>query len=141
MSGEFENITQGHTESKEGTLSAIDQAGVVDLEVVIPAYNESERLERTLARIREYYESQPYSWRCTIISDGSKDNTFEIATQFAEHDSRFQALEYAKNPTSRPSLLSITTSVVVGSRSSRSAPRGQTAHTTSAAALQVVLES
>jgi dolichyl-phosphate beta-glucosyltransferase len=97
VSGEFEKMTQGHPGSKGGTLSTNDRAGVVDLEVVIPAYNESERLERTLARIREYYESQPYSWRCTIISDGSKDNTFEIATQFAEHDSRFQALEYAKN--------------------------------------------
>lgn len=69
----------------------------VDLEVVIPAYNESERLERTLLRIQEYYSEQNYTWRCTVISDGSKDKTHQIGLDFASRDSRFRSVEYAKN--------------------------------------------
>ena len=69
----------------------------VDLEVVIPAYNESERLERTLLRIQEYYSEQNYTWRCTVISDGSKDNTYQIGNDFSKQDHRFRCIEYPKN--------------------------------------------
>jgi dolichyl-phosphate beta-glucosyltransferase len=69
----------------------------VDLEVVIPAYNEQDRIGRTLARIREYYDEQAYSWRCTVVSDGSSDNTVSLATEFANQDERFRVLAYEKN--------------------------------------------
>jgi dolichyl-phosphate beta-glucosyltransferase len=70
---------------------------VVDLEVVIPAYNEAQRIGRTLERIREYYSEQDYTWRCTVVSDGSSDDTVKIAEEFAKKDARFGVLSYAKN--------------------------------------------
>lgn len=70
---------------------------IVDLEVVIPAYNESERLEKTLQRIQEYYSEQSYTWRCTVISDGSKDNTAQIGADFSTKDSRFRCHQYTQN--------------------------------------------
>ncbi|MBI1335313.1 MAG: glycosyltransferase family 2 protein [Armatimonadetes bacterium] len=69
----------------------------VDLEVVIPAYNEAERIGRTLERIREYYSEQSYSWRCTVVSDGSKDDTAKIVNEFCAQNPQFQFLDYAQN--------------------------------------------
>ncbi len=69
----------------------------VDLEVVIPAYNEEVRLVRTLERIHEYYSEQTYTWRCTVVSDGSKDRTGEIVTEFAKTHPNFALNEYKVN--------------------------------------------
>jgi dolichyl-phosphate beta-glucosyltransferase len=69
----------------------------VDLEVVIPAYNEEDRIGRTLARIKEYYSEQPYTWRCTVVNDGCKDKTAELVTKFAEGNPEFRLVEYGEN--------------------------------------------
>lgn len=69
----------------------------VDLEVVIPAYNEADRIGRTLQRIKEYYATQNYSWRCTIVSDGSKDNTGEVVSKFCSENPEFQLVAYEQN--------------------------------------------
>jgi dolichyl-phosphate beta-glucosyltransferase len=69
----------------------------VDLEVVIPAYNEQDRIGRTLARIQEYYNEQSYTWRCTVVSDGSSDQTVAVADEFSATDARFRTLSYTKN--------------------------------------------
>ncbi len=70
---------------------------IVDLEVVIPAFNEQDRISRTLARVKEYYDTQNYSWRCTIVSDGSTDNTNEIVTDFCLAHPEFHLEAYAQN--------------------------------------------
>ncbi len=69
----------------------------VDLEVIIPAYDEEARIKRTLDRIREYYSEQSYSWRITVVSDGSKDRTAEIVNEFSAKDDRFRLLDYKPN--------------------------------------------
>lgn len=69
----------------------------VDLEVVIPAYNEEDRIGRTLARIKEYYSEQSYTWRCTVVNDGSKDKTAELVSHFAEANPEFRLVEYGEN--------------------------------------------
>ena len=69
----------------------------VDLEVIIPAYDEEARIKRTLDRIREYYSEQSYTWRITVVSDGSKDRTGAIVSEFAASDERFRLLEYKPN--------------------------------------------
>jgi len=69
----------------------------IDLEVVIPAYNEAERIGRTLERIKEYYSEQSYSWRCMIVSDGSKDKTNEVVSHFCANNPEFQLVAYEQN--------------------------------------------
>jgi dolichyl-phosphate beta-glucosyltransferase len=69
----------------------------VDLEVVIPAYNEQDRIGRTLERINEYYGEQSYTWRCTVVSDGSTDKTNEIVNAFSASHPSFQLEAYTKN--------------------------------------------
>ncbi len=69
----------------------------VDLEVVIPAYNEQDRIGRTLDRVCEYYGGQSYTWRCTIVSDGSTDNTESIVAAFCKDHPEFHLEHYTQN--------------------------------------------
>ncbi len=67
------------------------------LSVVVPAYNEEERLPRSLARLHEYYEAQDYGYDVTVVSDGSTDRTNEIVREFAAAHPKFRLLEYGPN--------------------------------------------
>jgi dolichyl-phosphate beta-glucosyltransferase len=67
------------------------------LAVVIPAYNEEPRIERSLERVREYLSGQGYSWSVLVVSDGSTDATPDIAARFASNDPRFAVNAYTPN--------------------------------------------
>jgi dolichyl-phosphate beta-glucosyltransferase len=67
------------------------------LSVVVPAYNEEERLPRTLARLDEYYRAQPYAWDVTVISDGSSDETERIVEEFARSHAGFRLVASRPN--------------------------------------------
>ncbi len=67
------------------------------LSVVVPAYNEEDRLPRSLLRLHEYYEAQDYTYEVTVVSDGSTDRTSEIVRDFAAQHPRFGLLEYRSN--------------------------------------------
>ena len=67
------------------------------LSVVVPAYNEEERLPRTLARLHEYYSEQDYPFDVTVVSDGSKDKTGDIVREFAKEHPAFRLKEYQPN--------------------------------------------
>jgi len=67
------------------------------LSIVVPAYNEEERLPRTLARLAEYYDEQPYDYDVAVVSDGSKDRTAEIVNDFAREHPKFKLIEYHPN--------------------------------------------
>jgi glycosyltransferase involved in cell wall biosynthesis len=53
------------------------------LSIVIPAYNEENRLPRTLEQVFHFLEEQPFSSEIIVVENGSNDQTFEIAQQFA----------------------------------------------------------
>jgi len=65
--------------------------------VVVPAYNEQERLPRTLLRLHEYYESQEYPYDVAIVSDGSKDGTAQLVKDFVLTHPKFRLIEYTPN--------------------------------------------
>jgi dolichyl-phosphate beta-glucosyltransferase len=67
------------------------------LSVVVPAYNEEERLPRTLARLHEYYEAQDYSYEVLVVNDGSRDGTGKVVNDFAKSHPRFRLIEYGAN--------------------------------------------
>jgi len=50
----------------------------VRLSVIIPAYNEEDRIEKTLREIDAYLSTQPYSHEIIVVNDGSRDHTAEV---------------------------------------------------------------
>lgn len=60
-----------------GISTTTSRGDVPDLSIVIPAYNEARRLPRTLERLTEYLQTQPYQWDITVVSNGSTDGTEE----------------------------------------------------------------
>lgn len=53
-----------------------------DLTVIVPAYNEQERLPATLVGLRDYFDAWGIDYRVMVIDNASTDRTCEIAAQF-----------------------------------------------------------
>src|SRR5688500_3286726 len=53
------------------------------LSIVIPAYNEENRIVRTLTETFDYLERQNYSSEVIVVNDGSTDHTVDEVHKFA----------------------------------------------------------
>ncbi len=53
------------------------------LSLIIPAYNEEQRLPRTLTQIQAFLRQQPYDSEVLVIENGSSDRTAAVAEDFA----------------------------------------------------------
>ena len=68
------------------------------LSVVIPAYNETRRLEQPLRTISDHLASGPYSAELVLVDDGSQDGTFELIRDLAgELKVPVRAFRYERN--------------------------------------------
>lgn len=47
----------------------------VDLSIIVPAYNEEQRLRPTLDRLHAFLSSQPLRYEIVVVDDGSRDGT------------------------------------------------------------------
>lgn len=54
----------------------------IQVSVVIPAYNESANIERSLSAILYYLNHKNYDFEVIVVNDGSKDDTLELAKKF-----------------------------------------------------------
>lgn len=57
-------------------------AGKPSLSVVIPTYNEAQRIETTIETVLSYLAEQPYRSELLIVNDGSTDDTSAIARRW-----------------------------------------------------------
>ena len=48
---------------------------LIDLSIVVPAYNEEHRLPPTLERLHQFLEQQPLRYEIVVVDDGSRDDT------------------------------------------------------------------
>ena len=53
--------------------------------IVIPAYNESQRLGPTLDKILAFVAAQQWETEILVVNDGSKDNTAEIVNAYSKN--------------------------------------------------------
>ena len=65
------------------TASVTRARPAADLEVAIPAYNERNRLPRTLERTVDFLAGQPWSSRVVVVDNGSSDETVATARAVA----------------------------------------------------------
>ena len=68
------------------------------LSIVIPAYNESARIEATLERVMSCVEAQGWDAEVLVVDDGSKDDTAEIIHHWM---ARYPRLHLIQNPGNR----------------------------------------
>lgn len=60
--------------------------------MIIPAHNEEHRLPATLEQAYQFLQIQSYSYEVLIVENGSQDNTFRIAQDFAAQHPSFRVL-------------------------------------------------
>ena len=67
--------------------------------IVIPAYNEAEIIANNLEIICQYMETleDKYDWEMIVVNDGSKDDTGEIAEEFASNRKNVYILHHMIN--------------------------------------------
>jgi glycosyltransferase involved in cell wall biosynthesis len=71
-----------------------------ELSIIIPAYNEEERLGRALARIRDYFANHavgPGGIEILVVDDGSTDGTAKIAQDWARQMSSLRLVSNGEN--------------------------------------------
>ena len=69
-----------------------DETATPRLSVVVPSFNEEQRLPRTIEAIERYLEAKHISYELILVDDGSSDGTRTIMDRAAER-SRFVRLE------------------------------------------------
>ncbi len=67
------------------------------LSIVIPAFNEQYRLPGTLERIAEYLSDEDYTYEIIVVTDGSTDDTANLARGFVSRVADLKVLEFANN--------------------------------------------
>ena len=63
--------------------------------IIIPAYNESARLGKTLDRVLDYVTSQGWNAEIIVVNDGSRDSTPDLVRNYAQ---RYSGLKLLNNP-------------------------------------------
>jgi dolichyl-phosphate beta-glucosyltransferase len=79
------------------TPSATDRGTPPKLSVIIPAYNEEQRLPATLDRIAAYLETQPWLYEIVVADDGSSDGTCGVVEAAIARNPSIRLVRYTPN--------------------------------------------
>src|SRR4030095_495428 len=63
------------------------------LSIVVPAYNEAQRLPPTLVKMGEFFRKFTRTFEVLVVVEESTDDTLEIARAFAREQANFQAID------------------------------------------------
>lgn len=63
------------------------------LSVIIPAYNEEERIGKTLEAIYSHLREKPYEWEILVVDNGSTDGTRKLVEEYAERIPSLRLIE------------------------------------------------
>jgi len=86
--------------------------GRLDVEVVVPVFNEERVLADSVARLHNFLSAElPYSWRIVVADNASTDATAEVARALAPRGPRRQLhpplrpVDWVKDPDSRVDIV------------------------------------
>jgi dolichyl-phosphate beta-glucosyltransferase len=74
-----------------------DETAPPRLSIVVPAYNEEQRLPRTIEAIEHYMEARQIPYELILVDDGSVDATRMIMDRAAERNSRVRVEALPRN--------------------------------------------
>ena len=115
MHGKFPGVSSDAEEPKEGPTAKSDfedSAGatrtddllrdlgeeeLVEVSVVIPAYNEEDRLPKTLVSVLEFLSGNYEKFEIIVVSDGSTDDTVKVVSQFSSLAAQIRVISYENN--------------------------------------------
>jgi dolichyl-phosphate beta-glucosyltransferase len=63
------------------------------LSIIIPAYNEANRLPKTFDKVFNYLDSQSYTYEILLVENGSSDDTLRIAKMYAQKHPQLRILQ------------------------------------------------
>jgi glycosyltransferase involved in cell wall biosynthesis len=69
----------------------------VKYSIIIPAYNESERIGATLEKVIAYAGEQGWAAEIIVVNDGSRDDTAEVVRSFGQRNRQIRLLENPGN--------------------------------------------
>ena len=67
------------------------------LSIIIPAYNEGERIKKTLFNVKDYLYAQDFDFEVLIINDGSTDGSENEIKTMIKNWPKFLFFSYQKN--------------------------------------------
>ena len=67
------------------------------LSVVIPAFNEEQRITQTLGDIYSYLQKQDYEWEVLVVIDGAQDDTLAKTQEFANGRQHIRWIDRKQN--------------------------------------------
>jgi glycosyltransferase involved in cell wall biosynthesis len=68
-----------------------------ELSFIIPCFNEVENLPRLLPELLRVIDENRLSAEIVIVDDGSKDGSFDVLREHAEHDPRLKVVRFRRN--------------------------------------------
>ena len=74
-----------------------DGNSYVALSVVIPAFNEAERIVKTLRSADAYLQKQSHTYEIIVVDDGSRDRTASVVRELAKTISNVKLLQFERN--------------------------------------------
>ncbi|OFV95942.1 MAG: hypothetical protein A3F68_09335 [Acidobacteria bacterium RIFCSPLOWO2_12_FULL_54_10] len=80
------------------SISSTTSGVGVAVSVVVPAFNEAERLPSTLNKIVDFLAARPYSYEVIVVDDGSTDATASIVEKIYQQSGTVRLI---KNPGNR----------------------------------------
>lgn len=87
----------GQSGTLEGLLLKVMPQPETHLSVIIPAYNEGNRLPETLRRFQEYLSGKSFGYEVIVVLDGSSDNTREVLEGVAGEIKHLKILDRSGN--------------------------------------------
>lgn len=67
------------------------------LSVIIPAYNEEERIGATLLAVDKYLSTQKYLYEILVVSDGSTDKTVNVVEKYKQLVKNLEVIDNLEN--------------------------------------------
>uniref|UniRef100_A0A7S3YV48 dolichyl-phosphate beta-glucosyltransferase n=1 Tax=Lotharella globosa TaxID=91324 RepID=A0A7S3YV48_9EUKA len=82
----YTHVYTDPSSGEEGKFPSLFDEASLRLSLVVPAYNEEDRIEVMMDETMKYLESKSFSYEIIIVDDGSKDRTTEVALRYVrEH--------------------------------------------------------